>query len=316
MQEHMLAWVRMHGPENFPGELNYFLEQSELAQSTSSTSRTRPMDSSVQNESMDGGPRLQWISMPAWADVSLVQGGQVQRWGRLQRLVLPWQGKNLDWQKPMAVLEPVQADVPKALRVDPRSREQLHTMWREFAAELEPIRLQFTVGLRSFELLSRIQQPLSNPTHYYIEWQHEPLASLQPASGWVHLSPSAQPHGLMQAQWRRRQLHIVPSGHAKHSTARVLGVYCQRTTRRLFSNRLRGALIRLRSQAVVRLADHSDEVLSLLIQLRIGQASFADLAHQLSISYERLGNLLLGLYLSGIVELEVDTAAQSLYNSK
>lgn len=313
----MLAWVRMHGPENFPGELNYFLEQSELAQSTRLAERAPQLDDSTPSTApADGGPRLQWISTPAWADVSLIQGGQVQRWGRLQRLVLPWQGKNLDWQKPMAVLEPVQADVPKALRVDPRSREQLHTMWLEFAAELEPLRLQFTVGLRSFELLSRIQQPRSNPTHYYIEWQHAPLATFQPASGWVHLSPSAQPHGLMQAQWRRRHSHTAPSGHAKHSTARVLGVYCQRTTRRLFSNRLRSAMISLRSQAVVRLADHSDEVLSLLIQLRIGQASFADLAHQLDISDARLGNLLLGLYLSGIVELEMATGAQSLYNSR
>jgi hypothetical protein len=325
MQEQMLAWVRLHGQENFPGEMNYLLDQSKpLAHASKASgasarlaatfSSSSPSISSSSAASSDPTPRLLWVSHPAVADATIVQGSSVLRWGQAQRVVQPWQSRLPDWQRSVMVLEPTTAGVPPALRVDPRSSQQLQDMWASFAAELEPIRLQFVVGLRSFSLLSRIQNPHSSQSHYHMEWQHAPMATLQPASGWLHLSPSAQPRALMQASWRRRSARASSPSYSRLSTAQALGVYCQRTTRRLFTSRMRTAQISLRAEAVVRLSEHSDQVLSVLVQLRMGSSNFSDLAHKLEIGEERLGNALLGLYLSGIVKLELSTAVQTLFS--
>jgi hypothetical protein len=300
VNERMKAWLRMHGPESFAGEAQFMLRSSAGAVTRSSEQ-----------------PLIDWQLSEAWADATLVQGSSVQHFAPAQRRVQPWRGhKQPDWQRPCAVIEPTHASVPAALRMNPKSLDSIQAMWDSFTAELAPLRLQFTAGLRSYEQLSRMSNPLSSQAQFHMVSEGAPLAALEPEARQIHLSPNASAGKLMLGQWKRRSSRTASmEGFAPMSTAQVLGVYCERTTRKLFNARLSSAQFSLRSDAVVRLSEHSDQALGLLVRLRTAPASFEDLAQTLSISDDRLGNVLLGLYLSGIVHIELGSAIQTVFRA-
>ena len=296
MIEQMQAWIRLFGPEHFAGELDYLL---------GIRAHLRPTDAA----------RVTWRVAQNTSDATFIQGSTVQHWDRQQRQLQPQQAQQLpDLAQPFVVLEPTLSSVPASLRCDPRSRDALLAMWETLDAELTPVRLRFSIGLRCFELLRRIQNRFTSQAQYQLDQPVGTLASLQPASGQLHLSPQAQPASALQAVWRRRAAPAAANEWFEQLPLPLaLSVYCQRTTRRLFSSRLRTARISLRAQTVIRLTDHSDQTLAILIQLQLGQQQFIDIAQQLDWDERSLGNALLGLYLCGMVELELDTSISTLF---
>ncbi len=292
----MQVWVRMFGKESFEGELDYLI-------------------SAHPNSSAANGPALSWVPAGDWADATLIQGNTVLRWGRSQKQFQALSGhREPDLSRLHAVLEPTLSSVPKASRYDPRSRDALIALWEAFDEELEPLRLRFSLGQRSFDLLSRMQNRFTSLAQYHLEHAHNTVATLQPAEGQLYVSPQAKPSTTSHALWRRRATSAKPAERFERlAMPMALGVYCQRTTRRLFSNRLRAANICLHTQATIRLSDHSDQVLAILVHLQAGHSQFADIAQQLQVSEQALGNALLGLYLSGIVQFELGSAVSSLF---
>jgi hypothetical protein len=296
MIEQMQVWFRLFGSENFEGELDYLLGLRAHLKQTEA-------------------PVLAWRIATHTSDATFIQGSTVQRWGRQQRQFLPQHAQQPpDLMRPFAVLEPTLASVPASLRCDPRSREALIALWEAFDTEIAPTRLKFSVGQRCFELLSRIQNRFTSQSLYQLDHPGGTLANLQPASTQLHLSPQAKPATILQATWRRRAANTSMNERFEQlPLPQALNVYCQRTTRRLFGNRLRTARICVRAQAVIRLGEHSDQTLAILVHLQAGQRQFIDIVHHLGWDEHSLGNVLLGLYLSGIVELELDTAISTLF---
>lgn len=296
MNERMQVGVRLFGPERFEGELDYLLAARDQLKQTDE-------------------PFLAWHHAEQSSDATFIQGSAVHRWGRLQRQFHPQPGQCLpDLSRSFAVLEPALSSIPVSLRCDPRSLETLLAAWQTFDAELAPVRLKFSLGKRCFELLSRIQNRFTSQAQYHLDHPLGAVASLQPASGKLSVSPHAQPTGALQAQWRRRAASAHPNDRFEQLPLPVaLSVYCQRTTRRLFSSRLRTARICVRAQAVIRLTDLSEHMLAILVHLQAGHRQFFDIAHQLDWDEHSLGNALLGLYLSGVIELELDASISTLF---
>jgi hypothetical protein len=297
MVEQMQTWVQLYGPEQFEGESEYLL------------AARKP-------EAQDGAHAFLWQSARYGMDASLIQGKMVQRWGHAQRLLHQHEDQRMpDLSRPFAVLEPTTASVPQHLRCDPRSRDALVAMWEALEAELEPVRLKFCLGQRSFELLCRIQNRFTSLAQYHLEHDLGTQATLQPAQAEIYVSPQARSAQLVQAHWRRRSANAKPAERLERlPLPATIGVYCHRTTRRLYSSRLRAAKITIRQHAVIRLSDHSDQVLAILIHVQAGHSYFADIVQYLDLEEQCLGNVLLDLFLSGIVDLELSSAITTVFS--
>jgi hypothetical protein len=294
----MQVGIGFFGQESFAGELDYLLsvQSSHAKQLVPAFAWRKARESEL-------------------TDATFIQGSAVQRWGRTQRLFHAWAAQRApDLSRLFAILGPTLSTVPSNVRCDPRSRDALIALWESWAAEMEPLHLRFCLGMRSFELLSRMSNHLTSVAQYHLEHEEHIVVALQPAAGQLYVSPQARSSSTTHAQWRRRSASARPAERFEQLPVPLaLGIYCQRTTRRLFSNRLRAAHIGVRRQAIIRLADHSDLALAILVHLQAGHDQFAEIAQQLQIDEHRLGNALLGLYLSGIVELSISASMSTLF---
>jgi hypothetical protein len=298
MSEQMQVGIRLFGQESFADELDYLLSvQSSHAKQLA--------------------PALAWRKAreSELADATFIQGSAVQKWGRTQRLFHSRADERApDLSRLFAILGPTLNSVSANVRCDPRSRDALIALWESWATEMEPLHLRFCLGQRSFELLSRMSNHLTSVAQYHLEHEQHIVVALQPASGQLYVSPQAYSSSTTHAQWRRRSASAQPTERFEQLPVPLaLGIYCQRTTRRLFSNRLRAAHISMRKQAIIRLADHSDQVLAILVHLQAGHDQFAEIAQHLQIDEHHLGNALLGLYLCGIVELSISASMSTLF---
>ncbi|NJM44391.1 MAG: hypothetical protein HC858_11210 [Brachymonas sp.] len=208
MNEPMQVWCRLYGPEKFEGELDYLMA-ARKAQPLASTSRA-PRGS--QPPALAKSPALLWRAARHLPDAYLVQGSCVLNWSGTQVQWIAIEGQALPLKdRPLVVLEPTLASVPQRLRRDPRSRAALEAMWDELDAEMEPLRLKFSLGQRSFELLSRIEQRFSSQAQYHLDDTNGSQATLQPNQRQLRINPQARSEQVIQATWRRRPASAQPS---------------------------------------------------------------------------------------------------------
>ena len=301
---HLVRWVRAIGFEGHGDQLAHLL-------------RTAPKPTSVGL----GAPSLAWKLSERKADVTLIRAGAITRWdARARRVRLSTDAEPVAvpksvFERPYALIGPTPSDVAVGLCVNSNDVTQVQRMWMAFGSELYSALVRFTVGRQLIELLASHNE--SGDGIYHLSDRQSLLATAQPSIQTASIAPSAHSEQVWGASWQRRPSAAVPPPQfATEPFVSLITHYCANTTSRLFKPRLRAARFSLSSVQAVAIDGLDEQTLAILVSLQPKPLGFDDLVCDTGMDDSRLGNLLVGLHLSGMLHIESESKFNSLVSTE